>query len=58
METVRKVAAYKQEIEDLIRNFEYLDERAREDMLTYIASYFAESERDRFVEAYLDPTCR
>jgi len=58
METVNKLAEHQQEIEDLIMNFEYMDEDARLDMVTYIASYFLESERDRFVEAYLDPTCR
>jgi hypothetical protein len=58
MLTIEKIANHRQEIEDLIMGFEYLDERAREDVMTYIGSYFVQSEQDRFVEAYLDPTCR
>ena len=58
MKTVQKLAEYQDEILDLIMNFEYLDEDERLDMVGYIVSYFGESEQDRFVEAYLDPTCR
>ncbi len=56
--TIQKLAEYQDEILDLIMNFEYLDEDERLDMVAYIASYFVESEQDRFVEAYLEPTCR
>lgn len=58
METIHKLAEYQDEIVDLIMGFEYLDEDERNDMVAYIVSYFVESEKDRFVEAYLDPTCR
>ena len=58
LKTIQKLAEYQDEILDLIMNFEYLDEDVRMDMAAYIASYFVESEQDRFVEAYLDPTCR
>lgn len=58
LQTVQKLAEYQDEILDLIMNFEYLDEDERLDMVAYIASYFVESEQDRFVEAYLEPTCR
>ena len=58
LETVQKLAQYKDEIIDLIMNFEYLEEDERMEMAAYIGSYFVESEQDRFVEAYLEPTCR
>jgi len=57
LETIKELSSYQDEILDLIMGFEYLDEEERLDMVAYIASYFAESERDRFVEAYLEPTC-
>lgn len=58
MKTIKFLAEYQDEIVDLIMNFEYLDEEVRLDMVAYIVSYFVESEQDRFVKAYLDPTCR
>lgn len=58
LKTLEELAEYQDEIVDLIMGFEYLDEDVRNDMVAYIASYFVESERDRFVEAYLDATCR
>lgn len=58
MITIQKLAEYQDEIVDLIMGFEYLEEKQRLDMVTYITSYFVESEQNRFVEAYLDPTCR
>ncbi|MEN8204019.1 MAG: hypothetical protein ABFS28_15585 [Bacteroidota bacterium] len=58
METIQQLAQYRDEIEDLIMGFEYLDEKVRLGMLTYISSYFKASEKNRFVEAFLDPTCR
>jgi len=58
LKTLAKLAEYQDEILDLIMNFEYLEEEVRLEMVAYIATYFVESEQDRFVEAYLDPTCR
>ena len=58
LQTVTKLAEYQDEIIELIMGFEYLDEDVRQDMADYITSYFDESERDRFVESSLDPTCR
>ena len=58
MKTIEILAEYQDEILDLIMNFEYLEEDVRLEMVAYIASYFVESEQDRFVKAYLDPTCR
>ncbi len=58
MSTIEKLAEYQDEILDLIMNFEYLEEDVRLEMVAYIASYFVESEQDRFVKSYLDPTCR
>jgi hypothetical protein len=58
MKTIEKLAEYQDEILDLIMNFEYLEEDVRLEMVDYIVSYFVESEQDRFVKAYLDPTCR
>jgi len=58
METIKKLADSKDEILDMIMEFEYMDEEARLEMVAYIDSYFAESEHKRFVASYLTPTCR
>ena len=56
--TIDELAAYQDEIVDLIMGFEYLDEDVRLDMVAYIATYFVESSRDRFIESSLEPSCR
>ena len=58
METIKRLAAYQDEIVDLIMGFEYLDEDERLEMVAYLDTYFTDSERERFVQYSLDPTCR
>ncbi len=56
--TIQEFAQYQEEIVDLIMDFEYLDDREKEDMVNYILSYFAESERENFFERSIASTCR
>jgi hypothetical protein len=53
-----ELASKKEEILAYIRNFEYLEEREREDMIDYLTSYFDEAERDDFINRKILPTCR
>jgi len=57
-ETVKWLASYRDEIEDLIRNFQYLDEDDRTKMIDYIESYYQETERKNFIQANIQSTCR
>lgn len=52
------LASYRDEIRDLILNFEYIDESEKEFLLDYIESYFEESEYNTFISRYIQPTCR
>jgi hypothetical protein len=52
------LASYRDEIIDLIRSFEYLDESEKEDLLDYIGSYYKESEQSWFLGRSIDATCR
>ncbi len=56
--TIDELATYQDEIVDLIMEFEYLDEDVRLDMVAYIATYYVESGKDRFIDSSLEPTCR
>lgn len=49
---------YKDEILDLILNFEYLDEDDRMDMIGYVQTFFHEIESDDFIERKVFCTCR
>jgi hypothetical protein len=57
-EVMDELASKKEEILAYIRNFEYLEEREREDMIDYLTSYFDEAERDDFINRKILPTCR
>ena len=57
-ETVRWLAAYRDEITDLIQNFQYMDEKERMKMIEYINSYYDESESKNFVQRKIQATCR
>lgn len=57
-EVVDAFKPYKDEILDLILNFEYLDEDERMDMIGYIQTFFHELESDRFFERRIFSTCR
>jgi hypothetical protein len=57
-EMVDELASHKEEMLDYIRNFEYLDESGREDILNYLNSYFEEAEDEDFIRWKIEPTCR
>jgi hypothetical protein len=57
-ETIAWLASYREEIENLILDFEYLDERDKVDMVDYLESYFKETEQKGFIKRRIDPTCR
>jgi hypothetical protein len=56
--TIDWLASYQDEMVDLIMNFEYLPEKEKLDMVDYIGSYFADSERENFIKYDINPTCR
>lgn len=51
------LASFREEIEELIRSFEYLDESEKEDLLDYIDSYYRESEQSWFLNRKIEATC-
>jgi len=57
-QTIRWLASFQDEITDLIRSFEYLEESERMDMIDYLDTYFEEAERKGFIDRSIDPTCR
>ena len=57
-ETVKWLASYRDQITDLIRNFQYMEENERMKMIDYIDSYYAESESKNFVRRKIQATCR
>jgi hypothetical protein len=57
-QTIEWLASYRDEIKDLILNFEYMDESERVEMVEYIESYFKESESKDFVKRSIQSTCR
>ena len=57
-EMVDELASHKEEMLDYIRNFEYLDESGREDILNYLNGYFEEAEDEDFIRWKIEPTCR
>jgi len=56
--TIEWLASYRDEITELILNFEYMDEVERLEMVNYLDSYFNEAEGERFVQRSITPTCR
>jgi len=56
--TIDWLSSYQDEMVDLIMNFEYLPEKEKLDMVDYIGSYFADSERENFIKYDINPTCR
>lgn len=57
-ETVRWLASYRDEITDLIQNFQYMDEKERMKMIDYIDSYYEETESKNFIQRKIQATCR
>jgi hypothetical protein len=57
-ETIAWLASYREEIENLILNFEYLEEGERVEMVEYLESYFKETEQKGFIRRSIESTCR
>lgn len=57
LESVLQLASSKDELIDCIKEFEYLVEKERMDMVEYIESYFSEAENDNFIERKILSTC-
>lgn len=57
-QTIAWLTSYRDEIKDLILNFEYMDERDRIDVWDYLESYFEETEQKGFIDRRITPTCR
>jgi len=58
MVAIQKIASRKDQIIDTIMGFEYLDERERKEMVSYLEEYFVETEDKRFIARHITPTCR
>lgn len=58
LETIEWLASFREEIENLILTFEYMDESSKVEMLNYIASYYDQTENKSFLERQIISTCR
>ena len=57
-ETIQELAQFEGEIREYIKDFEYLDEKEKVDMIEYLDSYFKESKESWFIDRKIAPTCR
>jgi hypothetical protein len=57
-ETIQELAQFNDEIMGYIRDFEYLDEKERVDMIEYLESYVKDSRESGFIDRKISPTCR
>ncbi len=57
-QTIDWLASYRDEIEDLIMSFEYLEESEKEEMVEYLESYYEETESKNFISNRITRTCR
>ena len=57
-EAITELESLRTEIEELIWNFEYLEEESRLDMIGYIESFFNTAQNERFIEREVLPTCK
>jgi hypothetical protein len=48
----------KEEILDLVRNFSYLSDREKKDMISYLEAYFDSAAKPGFIRSSLKSTCR
>ncbi|MFO7933514.1 MAG: hypothetical protein R6U78_05480 [Bacteroidales bacterium] len=55
---IRQMESHRDEIIRLIMDFEYLDQKEKEDMADYILSYYQEAASNRFIEWNILRTCR
>ena len=57
-ETIQELAQFEDEIMEYIKDFEYLDDKEKADMIEYLDSYFKESRESWFIDRKITPTCR
>ena len=57
-ETIQELAQFDDEIMEYIKDFEYLDDKEKVDMIEYLDSYFKESKESWFIDRKIAPTCR
>ncbi len=57
-ETIQELAQFEDEIMEYIKDFEYLDDKEKVDMIEYLDSYFKESKESWFIDRKIVPTCR
>jgi len=56
--TIDWLASFREEIINMIMDFEYLPERERVSVINYIESYYKESESRGFIDRHITPSCR
>jgi len=57
-ETIQELAQFEDEIMEYIKDFEYLDDKEKVDMIEYLDSYFKESKESLFIDSKIALTCR
>jgi hypothetical protein len=57
-ETIQELAQFYDKIMACIKDFEYLDDKEKDDMIGYLDSYFKESKESWFIDQKIAPTCR
>ena len=57
-ETIQELAQFEDEIMEYIKDFKYLDDKEKIDMIEYLDSYFKESKESWFIDRKIVPTCR
>jgi hypothetical protein len=55
---IDKLFSYREEIKDYIKNFEYLEEKDRLDMISYIESFYNSADNEKFINRHIATTCR
>ena len=56
--TIQELAKSEAEIMKLIKDFKYLDDKEKDDMIGYLDSYFKASKESGFIDQKITPTCR
>ena len=57
-QAIAKIKDHRDEILELIRTFEYLDEKNKEDVIGYLEEYFNMADTPYFISRSLESTCR
>jgi len=58
LNAINRIVSFRDEINDLILNFEYLDEDAKMDMIGFLETFFVAAEDEDFIEDNITITCR